>query len=125
MDDGMDDGVLPEDGQDWPLPPAWMWGCEDCFRLYREMKHPAARDPLPGAAVPAEGEAQLGLARHIAAEHRAELPGYAATCRVCVDHQARTARDRAMGRSTLTTEQLAREHRARHAFVPDSTVHLP
>ncbi|PRH79491.1 hypothetical protein C6N75_09275 [Streptomyces solincola] len=123
----MDDETFPADGDDWPIPPAWMWGCEGCVELYSTMKSLAAEPPPPpGAAEPAEGagSAQVRLARHIAAEHRAELPAYAGSCTRCVDYQTRTARDRAMGRSTLTTEQLGRQHRARHAFVPHSTVHL-
>ncbi|MDN3296806.1 hypothetical protein QWM81_22715 [Streptomyces ficellus] len=112
---------------DWPIPPAWMWGCEGCVETYTVMKA-IADEPPPRNGVDngSNGSvpAQIRLAQHIVAEHLAHVPPYSDDCTRCADYQDRAALDRRLGQSAAMTEELGREHRARHLFAPRRIVHL-
>jgi hypothetical protein len=118
MDAG-DAGLADE----WPLPPSWMWGCQECVELYRAMK----RAPEVADAVRAEYgptvdcdpmdtvvTTQIRLARHIATDHTEEIPAVDRTCERCV-----ADRD-----TPELPTVLVLEHRARHLFAPPSIAGL-
>src|SRR4051794_20049114 len=77
---------------EWPLPPAWMWGCRECVALYQAMKRAleiveAVRrqygpgidhDPMDSVI-----SSQLRLAEHIVSRHAANVPGPDSGCARC------------------------------------------
>ncbi|MFV0131432.1 hypothetical protein ACLGI4_27605 [Streptomyces sp. HMX112] len=111
---------------EWPLPPAWMFDCTECARLYRVMKHTLAvvdelrltgesgvdHDPMD--SVPGS---QIGLAHHLALAHRELVPDWTPGCPRCADH--RGILDRAPSTGSLL---VAAEHRAAHLFIPPGGV---
>ncbi|MGW1884749.1 hypothetical protein [Streptomyces sp. NPDC001970] len=114
----------------WPLPPAWMFTCTDCVRLYKAMKEIRAvtdelwltgergvdRDPFDSAV-----GAQIRLARHVASAHRDLLPDPDPGCPRCTEHQDNLA-ERAGSRPRPGVAEAACEHRAHHLFAPPHTV---
>lgn len=108
---------------EWPLPPPWMWSCGDCAMLYKAMKlAPEAVDAARRAGGPGidddsmdsvEGT-QIQLARHLAIQHGADVPGIDENCGRCVSDVT----DRRL------PEVLILEHRARHLFAPPRIVGL-
>ncbi|MFK0258160.1 hypothetical protein [Streptomyces sp. NPDC090445] len=118
------DDLDPEDV--WPLPPAWMFGCARCARLYRSMKEIQEAtaelwltgdrgvdwDPMdsgPGS--------RIRLARHMALTHRDLLPDWAPACARCAEHRRRVEKTAAsdLGAGAAL---VGAEHRAAHLFVP-------
>ncbi|MFF3327850.1 hypothetical protein [Streptomyces sp. NPDC002889] len=77
------DAIRPED--EWALPPARMWSCQDCADVYRSMKHIQEQteklrltgerdidyDPMDSAVT-----TQIVLAQHMAVSHREQLPDW-------------------------------------------------
>ncbi|MBW1595602.1 hypothetical protein [Streptomyces sp. JJ38] len=126
------DQIRPED--EWPLPPAWMWACQECADRYRFMKRAIEtveelrltgqphvdHDPFDSIV-----SSQIALAEHMAAEHLDQLPEWSPTCATCASH--RKAVSGAAGRDDSRAATLIRiggEHRARHIVVPPSIVEL-
>lgn len=135
----MDDTEGAEPSDEWPLPPAWMFDCGVCFRLYQAMRRaPEAGERVRGRAS-AEGAdgvdgvvegdgvaaaaagadrdpcdpglvAQLRLVRHIVRRHERSVPGPEAGCPRCADDAG----------NRRTPSQPVLEHRARHLVVPAS-----
>ncbi|MFJ6718302.1 MULTISPECIES: hypothetical protein [unclassified Streptomyces] len=110
----------------WPLPPAWMFDCSDCFRLYRSMKRIervteemwlTGRRGVDWDPVDNGPGSRIRLARHLATSHESLLPDWLPECRRCGDHERRLARadDPEFG---LAAAMVAAEHRAAHLFVP-------
>ncbi|MGP3999390.1 hypothetical protein [Streptomyces sp. 8N706] len=108
--------------EEWPLPPSWMWSCQECTELYKAMKRaPEVVDAARKAGGPGVDydpvdtvvTTQIRLAQHIATRHTAEVPAVDQACQRCVSD---------------TTGQLpavlVMEHRARHLFAPPSIVDL-
>ncbi|MFF3244676.1 hypothetical protein ACFYWY_13275 [Streptomyces sp. NPDC002870] len=124
------DDISP--GSQWPLPPAWMFTCTDCVRLYKTMKEIRAVtdelwltgergvdwDPFDSAV-----GAQIRLARHLASAHQDLLPDWDPACPRCTEHRnslvERGQSDLLRGRA-----EAAREHRAYHVFAPPHGVGL-
>lgn len=124
------DDISPDD--QWPLPPAWMWDCTDCVRLYEAMKH--VQDVM--AELQLTGErgvdwdfmdsvpgTQIRLSMHLATTHTDFLPDWDAECGTCTLHQEALERDKHPS-SRLSVEKVAAEHRARHVFAPPRIVGL-
>ncbi|WP_431781932.1 hypothetical protein [Streptomyces chumphonensis] len=126
------DQIRPDDA--WPLPPAWMWACQECARRYRAMKDTMAavhesrltgephvdHDPFDSVV-----SSQIALAEHMAADHPDQLPEWDADCPTCTSHRKAVAK--AAGDDDVraaTTLRFAGEHRARHVVVPRSIVGL-
>ncbi|WP_162793195.1 MULTISPECIES: hypothetical protein [Streptomyces] len=118
------DDLSPEDV--WPLPPAWMFGCTKCARLYRsmmEIQEAAAELWLTGGQGvdwdPADRGpgSRIRLARHMALTHPDLLPDWAPACARCDEHRRRVENTAA---SDLAAGALlvGAEHRAAHLFVP-------
>ncbi|MFE9645461.1 hypothetical protein ACFYO0_15365 [Streptomyces sp. NPDC006365] len=125
-------GDLSPDEQ-WPLPPAWMWDCAECVRLYEAMKHVQAviaglhategydvdwdfTDSVVGT--------QISLSRHLADAHPQELPEWDPACTTCAGHRQALARTDRAPETRAGTEMVAEEHRARHLFAPPRMVGL-
>lgn len=109
--------------EEWPLPPSWMWGCQECVSLYKAMKRaPEAVDAARRAGEPGIDydpmdsvvTTQIRLAQHIAARHTGELPGVDESCERCVADEA----------ALRFPVALKLEHRARHLFAPPRIVGL-
>ncbi|MFJ3925369.1 hypothetical protein [Streptomyces sp. NPDC090022] len=113
----------------WPLPPAWMFACGECHRLYERMKDIQALtaelwltgergvdwDPFdmgPGS--------QIRLARHLAEVHTDLLPGWTRGCEHCAHRRSLLARDPGSAGARLVSAQ----HRAGHLFLPPRTLGL-
>lgn len=126
-----DDRIRPED--EWPLPPVWMWACEECAGLYRTMKYvqeetEEARltcepgidfDPMDSAI-----GTQIALAQHMASAHPEQLPGWDPACAGCTSHREAVARDSGAADRAASAAHFGNEHRARHVFAPPSIVGL-
>jgi hypothetical protein len=106
---------------EWPLPPSWMWGCQECTTLYKVMKRaPEAVDAAREAGGPGVDydpmdtvvTTQIRLAQHIAAHHTPDVPAVDPTCERCVSNST----------SRRLPAALALEHRARHLFAPPGIV---
>jgi hypothetical protein len=135
----MDDTEGAEPSDEWPSPPAWMFDCGVCFRLYQAMRR--APEAVEGMRTPAGAEtgtetetgtrvgaetsgdaapggdpsgsgglAQLRLARHIVRRHERSVPGPEAGCPRCADDAG----------NRRAPSQPVLEHRARHLIVPAS-----
>ncbi|WP_326691666.1 MULTISPECIES: hypothetical protein [unclassified Streptomyces] len=110
----------PESADEWPLPPAWMWGCDKCTELYKAMKRAseaaqAARE-ASGPHVDCDPfdtvvTSQLRLGQHIAIQHPEDVPARDPECAKCTAPEMEHM-----------PEQLVLQHRARHLFIPPSIV---
>ncbi|MGD9483879.1 hypothetical protein WDH52_11555 [Streptomyces sp. TRM70308] len=122
----------PEDA--WPLPPAWMWACQECADRYRWMKdaqrateehwraHGPGVDPDPMDSV---FSTQVGLAQHLADAHEDQLPDWDAACPTCATHRELIAKEsRADAARADVVIRIGGEHRARHVFAAPSIVEL-
>lgn len=118
-DTGSGDGG--DSGEEWPLPPAWMWACGQCVRLYKAMKRApelvaeALRELGPGVdcdPMDSVVATQIRLAAHIAAHHPEEVPEPDPSCARCQSDLA----------SSTMPASLVLEHRARHVFAPPRIV---
>ncbi|MEU2428292.1 hypothetical protein ABZ611_02030 [Streptomyces sp. NPDC007861] len=116
----------------WPLPPAWMFACNDCVRLYESMKQiQAVTDELwltgergvDWDPFDSRVGAQIRLGHHIGTAHTELLPDWDPACPRCSEHRGSLAR-RADSELWRGTEQAANEHRAYHLFVPPRGVGL-
>ncbi|MFI5524173.1 hypothetical protein [Streptomyces platensis] len=117
----MDSSDVPG-ADEWPLPPPWMWSCQECTELYKAMK----RAPEVVNAAQEEGEpgvdydpldtvvsTQIRLARHIATHHASDVPAIDQACERCTSDESRQM-----------PAVLVLEHRARHVFAPPSIAGL-
>ncbi|MGY1438949.1 hypothetical protein [Streptomyces reniochalinae] len=116
----MDDDWDTDPADTWPLPPAWMWGCETCADLYGAMKRAGE---VFGAALEELGPSvdcdpfdtvvttQIRLAEHLAVRHPEQLPEEDPTCAKCTSPEM-----------FQLPERFLLEHRARHLFAPPSVV---
>ncbi len=109
--------------QVWPLPPSWMWNCQECAALYKAMKRApevvnAARkagrpgidhDPMDSVLT-----TQIRLARHLATRHTEDVPPPDPACARCVSDE----------KEGTMPETLVLEHRSRHLFAPPAIVGL-
>lgn len=109
--------------EEWPVPPHWMWGCQECVDLYRAMKRaPQVVDAARKAGRPGVDydpmdtvlSTQIRLARHIAARHATDLPAVDESCERCVSDAS----------TSSVPARIALEHRARHVFAPPRIVGL-
>ncbi|MDT3399030.1 hypothetical protein RKE29_20680 [Streptomyces sp. B1866] len=117
------EGISPDD--QWPLPPAWMFDCSECVRVYRDMKRVEeavaerwrTRDRSESAVdwdpMDSVLSAQIRLSRHLADAHRDLLPDWTPGCDRCADHQKILSGNRCTG-----SEVAAAEHRASHLYAP-------
>lgn len=112
-----------ESSDDWPLPPSWMWGCQECVEHYKAMKRaPEAVDAAREAGGPGVDydpmdtvvSTQIRLARHIALRHTPDVPPVDESCERCVSDT----------KSGTLPPELILEHRARHLFAPPSIAGL-
>ncbi|MFD9207286.1 hypothetical protein ACFVZM_13515 [Streptomyces sioyaensis] len=123
MDARDSDPADPTDpAEKWPLPPSWMWSCQECTDLYKAMKQaPEVVDAARAASEPGVDcdpfdtivSSQIHLARHIATHHTSEVPAMDQGCDRC--------------KSDMTRQMpvvLVLEHRARHVFAPPSIAGL-
>ncbi|MEU3459519.1 hypothetical protein ABZ721_06105 [Streptomyces sp. NPDC006733] len=112
--------MAPDDenhAEQWPLPPSWMWSCQECTELYKQMKGAieasvAARSAAgPGVDYDPMDivlTKQLRLARHIALTHAPDVPDVDPECARCVSDAA----------TRPDADEFVLEHRARHLFMP-------
>ncbi|MEU0270268.1 hypothetical protein [Streptomyces sp. NPDC006307] len=120
------DDINPDD--EWPLPPAWMFDCADCVRIYGAMKRTLAEIDILSLTVEPGVDydpfdsgpgSQIRLAHHLATSHRDLLPDWLGGCARCADHRRWLTKKDATG-----YELVAAEHRAAHLFIPPSRVGL-
>ncbi|MFC8585240.1 hypothetical protein ACFUGD_11910 [Streptomyces sp. NPDC057217] len=120
-------------GHEWPLPPPWMWDCDECASLYRTMRNVGDRiaelrltgergvdwDPFDSTVT-----TQIALGAHLAARHRDLLPDWDPACETCARHQERIAHEREPGPHQDLMVRCGGEHLARHVYAPPRTVGL-
>ncbi|MFE5731741.1 hypothetical protein ACFQ7A_12665 [Streptomyces sp. NPDC056528] len=120
-------------GHEWPLPPPWMWDCDECADLYRTMRDVGDRiaelrltgergvdwDPFDSTVT-----TQIALGAHLAARHRDLLPDWDPACETCARHRERIAEDREPGPRRDHDVRSGGEHLARHVYAPPRTVGL-
>ncbi len=118
------DDLSPEDV--WPLPPAWMFGCAKCARLYRsmmEIQEATAELFLTGERgvdwdpMDSGPGSRIRLARHMALTHEELLPDWAPACPRCTEHRHRVEKT-AESELAAGAALVGAEHRAAHLFVP-------
>ncbi|MFH8528095.1 hypothetical protein ACH4GE_06670 [Streptomyces tendae] len=100
---------------DWPVPPPFMWACEQCAELlYLFAPAYTADEADPGRDHAAR--LQVTLSRHLADEHSDEVPEpHSDGCPLCASY-ARAADPR--------DAVLWAEHRARGLFLPPAAARL-
>ncbi|MEU8531607.1 hypothetical protein [Streptomyces parvulus] len=100
---------------DWPVPPPFMWACEQCAELLWLFEPAYTADKAdPGRDHAAR--LQVTLSRHVAEDHPSELPApHTDDCAQCEHYASQAdARDAA----------LWAEHRARGLFLPPLSARL-
>lgn len=112
--------MTPDDvnhAEEWPLPPSWMWSCQECTEQYKEMKGALeAGETVRNAVGPGVDydpmdimlTKQLRLAQHIAIAHVPDVPPADQECARCVSDTAKRP----------VPDEFVLEHRARHLFMP-------
>jgi erythromycin esterase-like protein len=116
----------------WPLPPAWMWDCAECVRMYEAMRGMQAEIAGLVAEDPTVDRdftdsivgTQVRLSRHLADAHAGSLPDWDPACRACAEHRERLTRAERTPDLRAGAVMVADEHRARHLFAPPRTVGL-
>lgn len=94
---------------EWPVPPPFMWSCEDCAELLQQLGDARTYPSLFGDEY---ARAQLLLSVHLAAGHRDAIPEPHAGCWRC-DHYERHG-----------DTDIALEHRSRDLFMPASLARM-
>ncbi|WP_353946903.1 hypothetical protein ABII15_38285 [Streptomyces sp. HUAS MG91] len=120
------------DNELWPIPPAWMMGCDTCTVLYGRMID--AREAVAEASLTTSGPVdidpfdsglttQLALGQHLAQAHGPLLPDFDANCPVCAQREQDLQRTTASEGFRTYATSAAAEHRARHLIVPPEMTH--
>ncbi len=103
-------------GHEWPLPPPWMWDCDECADLYRTMRNVGDRiaelrltgergvdwDPFDSTVT-----TQIALGAHLAARHRDLLPDWDPACATCARHRSGSPPSGNPARAGTTTSAAA------------------
>ncbi|MGW4727682.1 hypothetical protein ACWEQC_00510 [Streptomyces shenzhenensis] len=99
----------PSDVGERPIPPPFMWACRECVRWLLRLAR--TWDAPEGCFWE-----QLQVARHIAADHREDVPPqHLDDCELCVEYARRDDGDAAL---------VWAQHRARDLFMPPSIARL-
>lgn len=94
---------------DWPVPPPFMFGCQDCVDLLLALKE--AVDSPEGCLYE-----QIDVAAHIVVEHSDQVPEpHTRGCEHCPSYARRSSGD---------PGGLWAQHRARDLFMPESAARL-
>ncbi|MCK8677534.1 MULTISPECIES: hypothetical protein [Streptomyces] len=110
----------------WPLPPAWMFDCEDCVRLYGRMKritdmmwemHFTGEKGVDYDPMDSQVGSMIAMIRHMAMAHEELLPDWEPDCPSCAERRQSIARAVARSASPDAVVVL-QEHRAAHAVLP-------